>query len=286
MDGGGLGEAVRHVELQLAGRRSSGAVPGRTRRVRPGCSRRRSSGGSRRRRRRCGRRRRAPAYQRTLCPRSTSAFAIGRAGNVWPSAGTVANRNRDIGSLPWTRWTLTHPASRRGPPPGIRTRYGDRARQYGSRGAINKTLTSRGPATARGAAVPGRAWCRRRGPGRPRCRRQHAEHPRLQVVHQRREVLRRGGPARTAGEQRVAGEQVVRAARVAVQQRDRAGGVAAQRDDLEAGRAERDGVALIERHVRRHRQGCCVGAARVEVRARSARPPRRAPASDRRANGW
>ena len=60
-----------------------------------------------------------------------------------------------------------------------------------------------------------------------------AEDPLLEVVHQRREVLRRGGLARTAGEQRVAREQVVVAARVPVQQRDGARGVAAQRDDLE-----------------------------------------------------
>src|SRR3954452_9342680 len=80
----------------------------------------------------------------------------------------------------------------------------------------------------------------------PRLVRQPVEDLLLQVVHQRGEVRRVRGPARSAREQGVPGEQVRGPLGVVVQQRDGARRVAGEADDLEAALAERDRVAVLD----------------------------------------
>ncbi len=72
---------------------------------------------------------------------------------------------------------------------------------------------------------------------------------------QRREVLGSDGFSGAAGEEAVAGEEVGHAFGVAVDEGDRAGGVAAEVDDLEFALAEAQGVAVFEEVVGRHREG-------------------------------
>ena len=70
----------------------------------------------------------------------------------------------------------------------------------------------------------------------------HIEDATLQIVHERGEIVLAGGVAGAAGEQRIAGEQVGGAISRRVGERDRAGSVADNPDDVEVQLARLNGV--------------------------------------------
>src|SRR4051794_29909688 len=78
----------------------------------------------------------------------------------------------------------------------------------------------------------------------PRLVRQSVEHLGLQVVHQRGEARRIGGPAWPSRKQGIAGEQVWGPLRVVIEQRDRSGGVPDKVDHLEAAVSDLDDVTV------------------------------------------
>src|SRR3954467_2287842 len=74
--------------------------------------------------------------------------------------------------------------------------------------------------------------------------RQSVEHLGLEIVHQRGEARRVGGPPWPSRKQGVAGEQVWGALRVVIEQRNRSRGVPIYRDHLEAAVTDLDDVPV------------------------------------------
>ena len=258
------------------------AVPGRHRQDRPGVRRRPRT------------RHHQPHHRRARSSASPTSWtsaswpkASSRRRSTRRSATSAATRTRastSCGPRPPRSWKPSWPAPRPTEPPHPLS--GEAGLRIGSEplnaplSGSGDSVTSRGRATRPGAGARRRGWSRCRGRGRTTSRRAARSNSLCSTSSIRRRSPAGAGLADPAGEQAVAGEQVRGPVRVVVAQGDRARRVADQVDHRRACSAPtRDGVAVADAYVDRHRQCVGVGVAGHRGAPRWRRRRRAAPAT-------